>query len=313
MPTHSPVLFIVFNRPDVTAKVFDAIRAARPPRLYVSADGPRLSRPGEDALCTEVRNIVSHVDWPCELRTKFNDNNLGCKEGVVSGINWFFQHEEEGIILEDDCLPSSDFFRFCDNLLARYRHDTRVRLISGTNLQHSQRRGEASYYFSRLSHIWGWASWRRTWRSYDKNLAQYSLEQIETAIRDLYPEPLIAAKWKEIAGSLQSNKIDTWDYQLAIDGLLSNALSAIPNVNLITNIGFGSGATHTLDPTSRNANQPIGRLEANITHPQHFVPTLAADLYTLNADFAIESTKRRQEKKQSIRYRIKRWLTRIPA
>jgi len=308
MPTRSPVLFIVFNRPDVTAKVFDAIRAARPAKLYVSADGPRRNRPDEDTRCREVREIASKVDWPCELRTKFNDDNLGCKEGVVGGLNWFFEHEEEGIILEDDCVPTPDFFRFCDTLLSRYRHDSRVRLISGTNLQHGQRRGDASYYFSRLSHIWGWASWRRTWRDYNKNLSQFSADEIESAILDCFPEPLIAAKWKEIAIALQLNKIDTWDYQLAIAGLLSGSVSAIPNTNLISNIGFGANATHTLDAGSRNANLQVGTLEAEITHPRHFVPTLAADMYTLNTDFAIEQAKRRAAQQRHWLRRFKRWL-----
>jgi hypothetical protein len=309
MSTRSPVLFIVFNRPDVTAKVFDAIRKARPPKLYVSADGPRRDRADEEAQCLRVREIVSNVDWPCELHTKFNDANFGCKEGVVSGINWFFEHEEEGIILEDDCLPAPDFFRFCDTLLAHYRHDPRVRLISGINFQQSKRHGDASYYFSRLSHIWGWAAWRRTWRSYDKNLSQFSAEQIETTIRDIYPEPLIAAKWKEIAVALQANKIDTWDYQLAIAGLLSGSVSAIPNVNLISNIGFGSGATHTVDANNRYANLPSGHMDAEITHPQHFAPTLAADMYTLSIDFGIEEAKKQQRGNSSLRRKIRSWLS----
>jgi hypothetical protein len=304
----SAVLFIVFNRPDVTATIFASIRAARPPRLYVAADGPRSNRPGEAALCDQTRRIVEKVDWPCELKTLYQPRNLGCKEAVVAAIDWFFENEEEGTILEDDCLPSPDFFRFCDTLLEHYRHDTRVRHIGGANLQHGTKYGDSSYYFSRLTHIWGWASWRRVWRNYDKNLSRYTAEQIETAILDCFHEPLIAAKWKEIAVALQANKIDTWDYQLAIYGLLSGSVSIIPNVNLISNIGFGAGATHTVDLTSKNAGLQLGSLESIIKHPQHFVPAMTADLYTVNADFGIAAAKRRKAKHDSVRYRLKRWI-----
>jgi hypothetical protein len=308
----SAVLFIVFNRPDVTARVFECIRAVKPTRLYVAGDGPRDSRPGEDVLCAQTRQIATQIDWPCELKTLFQPRNLGCKEGVVAALTWFFENEEEGIILEDDCLAQPDFFRFCDTLLEHYRHDTRVRLVSGTNLQHGQLRGDASYYFSRLTHIWGWASWRRTWENYDKNLARHSIEQIENGIRDCFPEPLIAAKWKEIALALQDNKIDTWDYQLAIAGFLSGSVSAIPNKNLVSNIGFGGGATHTVDANNRNANLRIESLESELSHPVHFVPSMAADTYTLNADFSIEDAKRRAAKQRSLRHRFKRWLLRNP-
>ena len=308
MNCKSPILFIVFNRPDVTATVFAAIRAARPARLYVAGDGPRSHRTGEDALCEQTRRIIDQVDWDCEVKTLFQPRNLGCKEGVVAALNWFFDNESEGIILEDDCLPSPDFFRFCDYMLEYYRHDNRVRHIGGSNLQHGQLHGDASYYFSRLTHIWGWASWRRVWQQYDKNLSGHTAEQIASAIRDCFPEPLIAAKWKEIAQALQANKIDTWDYQLSIHGLLSGAVSVIPNVNLITNIGFGANATHTMDTGNRNANLPQGSLDETITHPHHFVPAMAADLYTLNADFNIEAARKRLRKNNRIHIRLRRWL-----
>src|SRR5690349_2048344 len=137
----SAILFLVFNRPETTARVFEAIRAAQPPRLYVAADGPRASRIGESERCDLTRRIASAVDWPCDITTLFRAANLGCKNAVSSAISWFFEHEEEGVILEDDCLPDPSFFRYCDELLAHYRDDTRIGLISGNNFQFGKTHG----------------------------------------------------------------------------------------------------------------------------------------------------------------------------
>ena len=150
----APALFLVFNRPDTTARVFEALRAARPARLYVAADGPRPNREGEAARCDDVRRIATQVDWPCKVTTLFRDRNLGCRIGVSTAIDWFFEHEEEGIVLEDDCLPSTSFFPYCAELLARYRHDERVMCVSGDNFQLGREVTQYSYYFSRNIHCW---------------------------------------------------------------------------------------------------------------------------------------------------------------
>lgn len=158
----SPVLFLVFNRPDVTQRVFDAIRQARPPKLYVAADGPRKDKAGEAERCKAVQNIVSMVDWPCEINKLIRDENLGCKIAVSGAIDWFFRQEPEGIILEDDCLPHPDFFLYCDELLEKYRDDERVGLISGTALGDIRAKnfisGDEDFIFNRYPSIWGWAS-----------------------------------------------------------------------------------------------------------------------------------------------------------
>jgi hypothetical protein len=307
MPTVSPVLFIVFNRPDVTERVFQAIKEARPSKLYVAADGPRKNRPGEEELCARARHVASQVDWPCEVHTKFNDQNLGCKEGVVSAINWFFENEQEGIILEDDCLPTPDFFRFCDTLLERYRYDTRVRHIGGTNYQRQLIRGESTYYFSRLTHIWGWATWRRVWATYDKNLQNTTPDEVSNAVFDLFDDAAIADFWKNKTLDLKHNRIDTWDYQLQIAAFLSNAVGAIPNTNLISNIGFGEAATHTHNSNDRNANLPTGQLHHDLIHPRHYLPCKEADLFSLNTDVSIAQAKRRYNK---LVRRIKRFFAR---
>lgn len=303
----SAVLFIIFNRPDTTTKVFDRIRAARPAKLYIAADGPRAGRPEEKALCKQAREITTQIDWDCELKTLFRDTNMGCKEAVSSAITWFFENEEEGIILEDDCLPASSFFSFCDEMLEKHRDDTRVRHISGGNFQLGNKRGDASYYFSKISHIWGWASWRRVWRDYDKDLKQYKEEEVKAALLNVFDDPWIADAWYQIFKELKAESIDTWDYQLGLTNYFNNALCIIPNVNMISNIGFGDNATHTKNAVDKYAALPLEEI-GEITHPVYFVPDKQADEFTLNDQFNI-AERRTQHNKP--RRKIKRWLKSI--
>jgi hypothetical protein len=166
----SAVLFIIFNRPNETKMVFEAIRRARPPRLYISADGPRKGNINDTSLCTLTRLIEKDIDWKCQVFTNYYDENIGVDSGVISAIDWFFSKEDEGIILEDDCLPDNSFFEFCDDMLEKYRDDKKVFMISGNNFQEEIRGAEASYGFSIYTHTWGWASWKRSWVNQDINL-----------------------------------------------------------------------------------------------------------------------------------------------
>ena len=166
----APVLFLIFNRPETTIQVFSAIKKAQPNRLYIAADGPRPEYPDEVNHCKIARTIATNVDWDCEVKTLFRDQNLGCRLAVSQAIDWFFEQEPEGIILEDDCLPNQSFFWFCKELLEKYRNETRIMHIGGTNFQFGKNRTNYSYYFSRYAHIWGWASWRREWKYYDEKL-----------------------------------------------------------------------------------------------------------------------------------------------
>lgn len=288
--TQSAVLFIIFNRPDTTSLVFGQIKAARPSRLYIAADGPRTNRPDENVLCQQARHIATQIDWDCEVKTLFKDKNAGCKEAVSSAITWFFDNEEEGIILEDDCLPANSFFKFCDELLDKYRADERIRHISGGNFQHGKKWGDTSYYFSTLTHVWGWASWRRVWKDYDKELSGYSEVDAEKALTNLFNEPSIINKWLFIFKELKAGKIDTWDYQYAFLNFFKNGLSIIPNKNLISNIGFGSNATHTVSANAW-ANLPVTEIQ-EITHPTTIEAQKQADLGTLNdqTDGTIKNT-----------------------
>ena len=280
----SAVLFLVFNRPDTTRQVFEAIRAAKPPRLYVAADGPRQNREGEFKRCEEVRKIATTVDWPCEVKTLFRSENLGCKLGVSGGIDWFFEHEEEGIILEDDVLPHPDFFMFCETLLHRYAENDRVWMITGNNFQDGQKRGAGAYYFSRYTHIWGWATWRRAWKHYDRDLSYWKEWNKSDAWFQLLPDKVERNYWEKIFKRMFNHEIDTWDYQWTACVWFNDGLTATPNVNLVSNIGFGDGATHTTSAYSRHAAisvKPLGEL----THPASIEQDKIADRYVLDHVF----------------------------
>ena len=242
----SAILFIVFNRPDTTAKVFEAIRDAKPPRLYIAADGPRLSRLDESEKCKDVRKIVSNIDWPCDVKTLLRDKNLGCKLGVSSGIDWFFQNEKEGIILEDDVVPHPDFFIFCDSMLLKYRNDERVMMVSGTNYNSSPDL-QWPYFFSECYSIWGWATWRRAWSKYDVDMKAWDSAEAKKNIAYKFQYGYIWKHFKNTFDSLRKDYIDTWDIQWVFACIYNHGLAVVPRVNLIANIGVDG--THSSSVT----------------------------------------------------------------
>jgi hypothetical protein len=302
--TQSPILFVIFNRPELTQRVFEQIRAAKPERLYIAADGPRPDFPDDELLCMQTRVIVNDIDWKCKLKTLFRDENVGCKGGVSSAADWFFSQEDEGIILEDDCLPANSFFKFCDVLLAKYRDDTRIRHITGCNLQQGKTWGNGSYYFSNMTHVWGWASWKRAWKDYDRTLGKYDEGEARPCMSAIFDDPLIVDGWVNIFNEVKAGKINAWGYQLDFANYFNNGLTVIPNQNLISNIGFGAGATHTLDEQSVYANIQLTEMD-EIIHPTDILPEKQADLIVLTRDFNIEE-KRRKEK--SVGRKIKKWF-----
>lgn len=253
-PLQTAVLFLVFNRPDTTAQVFEAIRKAKPPRLYIAADGARADREGEAEKVSEVREIATAVDWSCEVKTLFRQENLGCKHAVSGGITWFFEHEEQGIILEDDCLPSQSFFWFCEELLVRYKDETRVMHIAG--MCYREPSTNYSYNFVRIGGIWGWASWRRAWALYDPNfeLMEEALE--EGVIENIFfGNPYLIDNYKKFLTKAHKNQ-HTWDYQWSCAKLINASVNVMPSVNLVENIGIEhSDSTHMVsDASSRFAN-----------------------------------------------------------
>lgn len=267
----TPVVFIIFNRPEPTRRVFEAIAKARPLRLLVIADGPRLDRVGESERCAEVRQIVSKVDWPCKVDTNFAAENLGCRRRVISGLNWAFSLVEEAIILEDDCLPDQSFFPFCSELLERFRHNPQIGLIAGFNYEGSVRY-PYSYYFSPLVPIWGWASWRRAWQQYEENMESWPEIRKEGLLKRLFPKRRVVAYWENVFDNMHNGTgPNTWDYQWVFTSWSRNWLNIVPATNMVQNIGFGDDATHTT-----NANSLTGvkadAMEFPLRHPLAVTP-----------------------------------------
>jgi hypothetical protein len=278
-PLTTPVLFMIFNRPDTTQKIFSAIRQSKPKQLFVAADGPREEKKGEKEKCEQAREIIEQVDWDCEVKTLFRNNNLGCKMAVSSAIDWFFENVEDGIILEDDCLPCQSFFWFCQELLEHYRDDTRIMIISGNNFQFGRIRGEGSYYFSKYPHIWGWATWRRAWKHYDVNMKNFEEFKKEAQINNIFKIKQQQKYWTKIFQLVHESKIDTWDYQWAYTCFINNGLCVIPNINLVSNIGFGKEALHTKDQNSILSNMKIKNIQ-KIKHPNFILADKIADYFT---------------------------------
>jgi hypothetical protein len=266
----TPVLFLIFNRPDTTQRVFDAIRHAQPSRLFVAADGPREDRIGEAEKCEQVRSILTKVDWDCEVVTLFREKNLGCRKAVSSAIDWFFENVEEGIILEDDCLPSQSFFGYCQELLEYYRTDTRVMQICGSNLLKEWNRSGYSYLFSNYGPIWGWASWRRAWKLYDVEMRLWPEIKEKKLYADFCQSDEEAIYRLDLYDKVYNCHIDTWDYQWGFAKMINQGLSVTPKNNLIANIGFGVDSTHTSED-SLLANVDLGELTFPLSHPQFVI------------------------------------------
>jgi len=237
-----PVLLLVFNRLDTTVKVLEELRKVRPAKVYIAADGPRPNKPGESELVREVRNAtVSSIDWDCQIDTLFRDENLGCKFAVSGALSWFFENEESGIILEDDCLPSPDFFRFCDEMLDRYADDEQVMHVSGSSLADLGPQS-ASYFFSRYPMIWGWATWSRAWSRF--SLDRPVPQTFEHILGDLTTQ-WQRDYWRRVLNHFYAGEIDTWDYAWVSSIWQQGGLTISPTRNLISNIGFGRNSTHT--------------------------------------------------------------------
>jgi hypothetical protein len=306
--TSSAVLFIIFNRVDTSLKVLEEIKKARPKRLYLTADGPRIDREGEAAKCSETKSaVLKAIDWDCEVKTLFRKQNVGPKEAISSALTWFFEHEPEGIILEHDCLPANSFFKFCDTLLDKYRSDSRIWLISGSNLLAPKKFGNSSYYFSNLTNAWGWATWKRCWKDYDKDLSQCNEEDAIRALKCVFEQPLIIEEWLRIFKDTKAGKIDTWDYQAAFAQLLGHQINIISNNNLISNIGFGELAENTTDVHHKFSNIQLEELE-EIKHPNFMVPEKEADLTILWEEFKIDLKIKYLKKQKEIPRRLKLWL-----
>jgi len=267
----TPVAFLIFNRPDTTARVFEAIRQAKPPKLLVVADGPRPDRPDDIEKCKAARAIIEGVDWDCGVLTNYSDVNLGCGKRPATGITWVFEQVEKAIILEDDCLPDSTFFRFCQVMLDQYSLDERIMVITGTNWLGRWKDRSQSYHFSCHGGAWGWASWRRAWQYFDYDLKLWA----NSEIRDVLAGDKLFKYREQIYWKTYQNPdaVTWWDYQWGFSRLVQSGLSIVPSVNLISNIGFGENATHTKSPNAELANLNTSSLE----FPLKINPFVAVD------------------------------------
>lgn len=269
------LLMLVFNRPGPTRRVFEEVRKRRPTRLYVAADGPREGREDDVQACTAVREIFDEIDWPCELSTRFRDVNLGCGPGVAEAVTWFFECEKRGIILEDDCLPAPDFFPYCSEMLERYQGVDEVMHVNGNSFGAPSRmfRGHSIGYSS-FPQVWGWASWAEAWKGYQFEVPEREVDDLDV------PPGIPEALWSRFVRRFR-DITNTWDFQWQFAVMRRGGLCTCPSSNLIANIGFGEGATHTLRSGSPKAGLQTGRLELPLRLPDELVPDPA-----LNAHYA---------------------------
>ena len=276
---NTPILFLVFNRPNETKAVFNTLKIMKPKFLYVACDGPRDNVASDTENVAKTKEILDEIDWDCELKTLYREVNLGCKRAVNEGISWFFQNVEEGIILEDDCVPCSTFFDYCSELLEIYRDDRRIMHISGLNFVSGPVElppSIESYHFSKYAAVWGWATWRRAWDLYDSDILNWPKIKEKGLHFNFCFNKTEMMLWEAKFDTVYSQEIDTWDYQWSYCIFTNNGLCITPNTNLITNIGFNDNATHTLVRDNRS-HLAKGSVAFPLIHPLNIMPDYNSD------------------------------------
>ncbi len=289
---NTPILFIVFNRPKQTQKVLEMLASIQPTMLFITADGPRNNNVNDIKNCTAVREIIKNINWKCEVKYLLRQENWGCKNAVSNAISWFFSNVDQGIILEDDCLPNNSFFHFCEQMLTTYKEDTQIMHIGGTNFQPKDFAISDSYYFSRIVHVWGWATWKRAWDLYNAAIDDYNKPLLKKWFTNYKFNPSSLLYWHKAFTNVNNNSINTWDYQWTYALWKHNGLSIIPSKNLVANIGFDTNATHTIKGTEEYAQLPVYDLNEMI-HPKSKVVNLTADNYTFSKWYVKRSLPKR--------------------
>lgn len=282
-----PILFVIFNRADTAAQVFEQIRAIRPKKLYVAADGARPAKAGEKERCDETRAVIQ-VDWPCDLKTLYSDENLGCRRNMSGAISWMFESEESGIILEDDCITSPVFFPYCRELLQRYAQDPRVMMVCGSNFEFGKRPRQTSYHFSHLAHVWGWATWRRAWAHFDLAIPAYESFVKGDWLARFCGSKRVADFWLDRFRGCREGTVDAWSYAWIAAIWSQNGLTTLPSANLVSNIGFGQGATNT-KRKYRFAEMPLSTIPYPLVHPEFLMPDLEADAETSREQYILRN------------------------
>lgn len=271
----TPVLFIIFNRPETTRKVFEQIAKIKPDHLFIAADGPRKNNNSDIILCEESRKIVEKINWDCKLQTRFLEENNGCGRAVSSAISWFFSNVEEGIILEDDCLPDLSFFCFCQELLKKYRFNNLIFHINGNSFQDINSHQKSSYYFSYYPHIWGWASWRRAWKHYDYELSSLNDSIEKGKLEHVFQSDSERKRNLKVFEKMQNKEIDTWDYQWAYSIWKEGGMAVTPWQNMIQNFGIMEYSTHLFLKDKYRDNLKAGTISFPLVHPDIEINSIA--------------------------------------
>ena len=282
---NTPILILCWRRPETLRQVLHALRPLGPTSLFVACDGPNINFPEQVANVEATRTVIEdEIDWPCKIERLYSDDNQGCRLGVSRAITWFFDNVEEGIILEDDCVPHPDFFSYCTSLLEHYRYDTRVWCISGNNFQDSKWLGDGDYFFSQIPMCWGWATWRTRWIYYDSELQKWPAVKRMNLLKYLIADPVMSTYWSALWSRLWAiNKPDSWAYRWAFTCVVERGLTAVPKVNLVQNVGFGADATHT---TSSRFVRPSSSLSSTaLSHPTFICSLPGNDISIFNNHF----------------------------
>ncbi len=283
---NTPVLLIIFNRPDTTIKVFNEIRKIKPKELFVAADGPRFDVQTDIVNCKKTRQLIdNNIDWDCNVHKLYHDNNLGCGIAPSTAITWFFSHVEQGIIIEDDCLPNESFFDFCEELLNKYKNNHKIMHISGDNYLFGKKKIKKSYYFSKYPHIWGWATWRRAWQYFDFDMKKYNEFWLSNEPLKIHSVIEYQYWTEKFEGFIDKNDNSIWDYQWTFAIWSKQGISVLPSQNLVTNIGFGVDATHTMQ-LENSIGQSSFQIKFPLIHQQKVRIDRQADTINFYNTFA---------------------------
>ncbi|MFL2843004.1 MAG: nucleotide-diphospho-sugar transferase [Coraliomargaritaceae bacterium] len=306
-----PILFLIFNRPEVTFKVFKAISAFKPKQLFIAADGPRLNVPSDHFNCEKTRQVIDLIDWECDLKVLFRDENLGCANAVKDSITWFFNQVDRGIIFEDDCLPSPLFYEFCSELLERYKDNDRIMHIGGNNFQVASNSMNTQYYYSQIPHIWGWATWRRAWTKYNHDfigLKQFLQTNLELKISS---DLDVRNYWTDCFYYAFNGKVNSWAYRWCFSILSNQGICITPNENLVENIGFGEDSTHTKEGYCPKLTQMNRSVFKSLTHPSLFEIDRHKDEFTYEALYNVKKNSYLYKKRSYLFALIKRLKSRM--
>ncbi|MEO1590172.1 MAG: glycosyltransferase family 2 protein [Cyanobacteria bacterium J06632_22] len=285
VPFSTPIVFLIYKRPALAARVFALIRQIQPTTLLVVADGPK--RNEDAAACAKTRAVIDQVDWDCRVLRHYSETNLGCAQRVSSGLDWAFGQVDTAIVLEDDCVPDASFFPFCQILLQRYRDDQRIMAIAGSNYQFGRRRTHDSYYFSRYNHCWGWATWRRAWQHFDFEMRLWPTVRDQDWLYDMLQSRAASRVWATAFQRTYDGVYDSWAYRWTLSCWLQSGLSILPNVNLVSNVGFEGAGTHN---RRRNimADMATQSLTLPLQHPPYVIRDARADDFTQNILFSTQ-------------------------